>query len=155
VITGGIKGRAEIRHVQGILTASPAKMHKNLAAGVRKELKPLKPDIQAMALKRMPSGYGGTLAGAVRVQTNVTTAGNRIKARVEVSAKGKKEQRDVAAKDLGILRHPLFGSRKEGHWFDQRVRPRFVSDPVDDAQDRIVDMAREARDDVADDIVRG
>lgn len=155
MITGKVGGRAELRHVQRILTASPARLHRDLLAGTREALRPLKPDVVAMAGKRMPSGYGPTLAGATRVQNVVTSSGDRIKARVTVSAKGKREERDVAAKDKGILRHPLFGSRKKGHWFDQRVRPGFVSEPVDRARDRIVDEAREAANDVADEIARG
>src|SRR5690606_4888576 len=103
-------GQAELRHVQGIIRVAPAQIQAQMAAGARKVLKQVEPEVKAES-GTLPKrgGYAGVMAAAVKAATSVRQAGNRITARVTVSAKGKKEDRDVAAVNLGQLRHPVFG----------------------------------------------
>lgn len=163
MLTGTVGGRAELKHVQGLLATSGEDLHARLLKQTREAMKPTKADVVA-ATKRLPSGYAPLMAKAVRVATRVTSAGSTIKGTARVSAMGKGEKRDVAAINLGRLRHPLFGRRvdwvsRRGKlvkaWHDTAVRPRFVSDPIDDLADRIGDGARKAADGTADRIVRG
>lgn len=155
MIKGSVKGQAELRHVQTVLTVdAPAQLRKDLLTGTREALAPLKKDIPAEALAKMPKrgGYAPLLARAVKVVTRVSGTSS-VRATVRVSAAGKREGRDVSALNLGMLRHPLFGNRR--HWYGQRVLRGFVDEPVDRARDRVVDSARDAAQRYADEIRRG
>lgn len=153
MLTGRVSGQAQIRHVQGILTTSRAQLQRDMVPGVRQALRPIKPDI-IQETSTLPSrgGYAALLAGAVRVSTSVSS-GAVIKASAKVTAKGKREERDVNIVNAGRLRHPVFGNRKV--WRTTRVRPGFITRPIDRARDRVVDVAIKARDSLANNIVRG
>ena len=81
------------------------------------------------------------MARAVKVSVRTGVA-NALTARVY--ARGRKELRDVARINAGILRHPTFGRRGLGQWHDQRVRRGFVDRPVDKLADRILDESADA-----------
>lgn len=154
MIGGGVKGQAELRHVQGLLTVSPQRLQANMVTGIRGEMRKVQPEVKTEA-GTLPKrgGYARVMAAAIKAATSVRTAGHVIRASVKVSAQGKAAERDVATINAGRLRHPLFRNRK--HWFTTRVRPGFVTRPVKRLEDRITDVARNARDDVAGKIVRG
>ena len=152
MLTGSVGGRAELRHVQGLLTRSPADLHARLLKETRAAMRPTQAQVKTSAA-RLPSGYAPTMARSVRVATRVTSAGSAVKGTVRVSARGRREKRDVRTINAGRLRHPLFGRRL--HWFTTTVKPRFVSDPIVLLRDRIGDGAERAANDTADEIVRG
>jgi len=122
-----------------------------LAKGTRSALAPLKKEIPAAEREYMPTRYGEILAASTTV-TNRVTAGETLRATVKVHAQGKTESRDVTALNRGTLRHPRWGDRK--HWYAQRVRPGIVDDPVEEARKRVVANAEDARDHIADKILR-
>lgn len=153
MLNGSVKGRAELRHVQGLITTSPQRLQQDLAVGVRNVVRQIPAEVKAeTATLPKRGGYAALLAAAIRTTTRVTT-GAVIKAAVTVSAQGRREQRDVSSVNLGRLRHPVWGNRKV--WATTRVLPGFVTRPIDRARDRIVDVARDARDELANRIVRG
>lgn len=154
MIQGAVSGQRELRHVQSLLLGANERLQRRVVEETRAALKPTKDQIKAAAEAYMPSGYGPILAPALRVTTRVQ-AGSTVRAYVTVSAKGKVENRDVATLNYGRLRHPLFGRRGKGHWFTTRVKPRFVSDPIDRLAKRVGDGAEKAANDVADTIVEG
>jgi hypothetical protein len=162
MLAAGLHGREEIRRVEALLLDVPRELNEALKRRVRPVLEPLKKDIPATAARYMPSGYGPLLARSTKVYIRVGS-GAAFKATVRVMATGKSEQRDIAARNRGSLRHKFFGktsyvnrfgARKSG-WFDQRVRPGFVDVPVEAARHRVVDAAEKARDDIADHILEG
>lgn len=154
VITGGVGGRAELRHVEALLRNAPKELKADLRKRLRMALEPLKKDVPAEALALMPhrGGYAPLLAKATKVEIRIYTTSDP-KATVRVSASGKGEERDVKALNAGTLRHPLFGHR--AWWYEQRVRPGFVDVPIKQAQGRVQDAAESAVDDIADHIERG
>lgn len=164
MLTAGLHGREEIRRVEAALAEVPAELNKALKERVRPALEPLKKEIPATAAAFMPKrgGYAAVLSRSTKVYIRVGS-GAAFKATVRVLATGKREQRDVRARNLGSLRHKLFGKTSyrdrrgivRSGWFDQRVKPGFVDVPVDAARDRVVDAAEKARDDVADHILEG
>jgi hypothetical protein len=94
------------------------------------------------------------MGAAVGVRTSVRATTVRIVGTANVSARGKTEERDVAAVNRGRLRHPVFG-RRRAPWKTTTVVRGFVDRPINKAGDRITDAVRKARDSVADEIVRG
>jgi len=150
VLQAGVGGQREIRHVQALLIGANKQLEAKLLVNTRAAVKPVKTDIPATAVARMPSGYGPILARSLKIATRVS-GGSTIRASVNVSAKGKIENRDVPTLNRGRLRHPLFGRRK--HWYTTAVRPGFVSDPIDRLAKRVGDGAEKAANDVADSIL--
>lgn len=147
-----IGGRAELRHVQGILLRSGSELDARLLKETRAAMRPTQAQVKLSAA-RLPSGYAPIMARSVKVATRVTLASSGVKATVRVSARGRVEKRDVNRINAGMLRHPLFGRRLR--WYTTMVKPRFVSDPIDLLAKRVGDGAERAADDTADEIVRG
>jgi hypothetical protein len=147
-----VGGRAELRHVQGILLDAGSDLKKRLLAETRKAMPPTERQIR-VATGRLPTGYIATMARAVKVKTRVTSGVDSVRAKVRVTALGRAQKRDVNRIDAGRLRHPLFGNRLR--WYTTTVTPRFVRDPIDLLGKRIGDGAERAANDVADEILRG
>ena len=137
-----ISGATEMRYVAAKLRKAAARdLTKELRRRQRKAFAPLQPAIKAEAAATLPSGYAPLMARAVKVSVRTGVA-NALTARVY--ARGRKELRDVARINAGILRHPTFGRRGLGQWHDQRVRRGFVDRPVDKLADRILDESADA-----------
>jgi len=161
MLTGGVRGRAEIDHLKVLLGIVPEQLRKELAKGTREALAPLKKEIPASAITHMPArhGYGALLARATKVAIRVSASNvTGVSASVTVSAKGKSEDRDVRARNRGEMRHPTFGRRVnrkgESLWRLTRVRPGFVDEPVKVAERRVTEKAEDARDKIADMLLR-
>lgn len=164
VVKGSVHGLEELRHVRTLLDVTgPQQLKADLLDGTRRAVAPLKADLKAEALVKMPKrgGYAALLARSMRVTTRVT-GGAKVRAVVDVTAKGKGEVRDLAARNRGELRHPVFGRYRmtkhgpmKNPWHLQRVRPGVVDRPVDRLRDRVVDNARDAADKFADTIAHG
>lgn len=160
VISGDLTGRVELAHLRALLAEVPEDLRKELAKGTRTALAPLKREIPEAELARMPHRYGAVLSAATKVAVRVT-AGDDIRATVTVSAKGISGSRDVNRLNKGELRHPVFGRRRltrkgwqNNPWSKQFVRPGMVDDPIEHARGRVVENAEDARDRVADKILR-
>lgn len=150
-----VTGSVEIRHVQGLLIRAELELERKLVPKVRDAAKSttIKKEVQAEAVVRLPSGYAELLARTTRVETRVTSGWGGVRAKVKVSARGRRENRDVRRLNQGILRHPLFGNRYR--WYNTSFTPGYVDDPIDALGRRVADAAQEAADEVADKIVRG
>lgn len=161
MISGRVTGQAELRHVQALIRTTPQRMIAQIAVALRPELRKVQPEVKAEAAGTLPKrgGYATIMAGSVGATTSVRVAGDSVNARVRVSAKGKREERDVAAVNRGRLRHPTRGTvrrrRADWVWDTTRVPPGFVTRVISRTEDRAERVAKEARDDAADRIVRG
>lgn len=139
----GVTGAVEMRYVARLLRKAAIRdLKAEMRKGQREAFKPLETAIREEAAKSLPSGYGPLMAKAVKV--NVRTGAGATAYTVRIYARGRTELRDVRVINDGILRHPLFGSRRKGHWFAQRVRPGFVFRPVEAIWDRVMDKSVDA-----------
>lgn len=94
--------------------------------------------LAASAAAHVPSGYRAALA-PLRVRTTTTLAAVRgVGVRVTVWSDGQTAHRDVAARNAGSLRKPVFGRHrrlKDGTvmtnpWVEQRIPPGMVDRPT-------------------------
>jgi hypothetical protein len=145
-----VRGEGDLRRAATQLRAEARTLQFNVNQGVRRGTKGFKNAIVAGVPQYMPSGYAPLLARAVRVQTVARSAGVSLK----VSAKGKRELRDLDARDRGSLRHPPYGWRK-ARWHDQKVRRGVVEDPFDRMKPQITRELEDVLDGVRQRIERG
>jgi hypothetical protein len=120
-----ITGAGELRRVAKLLRTEHRSLQSKVTAGTRKAIRPLEQAIRAEIPRRMPHRYAAVLSGALKVAISIRSATG---IRLTIRAMGIKSQRDVNARNLGSLRHKLFGNRN--FWYDQAIRPGFVTDPV-------------------------
>lgn len=115
--------------------AHVAGLKKQLAQATRDAFKPLQREIKAEAAKTLPrrGGYAGIMSRAVRV--TVSRRGLDVTARVW--ARGRGQLRDVRTVNLGRLRHPVWGRRRQP-WKTTQVPPGFVTRPWERMKDDIV-----------------
>lgn len=90
----------------------------------------------------VPSGYAPVLAAAVTVTPMQSLRGATAGLKLRVTAKGRRQRRQVGVIDKGILRHPVYGNRDV--WVSQRVKPGFASDPLYDSSDEARDQIQQA-----------
>lgn len=156
MLGGKVTGRAELRRIQADVAKVPASLKARVVDGIRGALTPLKVEIPKAAGVRMPhrGGYASVLSRATKVTVRVLSK-DTVTGTASVTAPGKSKQRDIESINKGILRHPTFGRRGKGDWHAQRVRPKFIDDPFDDAVDRAAKAMEEAINDTADDLERG
>jgi hypothetical protein len=156
MISGKVTGQAELRHVQAQLVVAMPNIIKKAIPGVRAEMRKVQPEVKAEAAGTLPKrgGYAVVMSRSVKAKTAVKATAARIVASADVSARGKGEDRDVSAVDKGRLRHPVFGHRRHP-WKVTAVPPGFVTRVVDRREEGITDVVRKARDEVANEIVRG
>ncbi len=159
-LEGSITGQVDLAHLQELLHRVPEKLRAELTKGVRTALAPLEAEVKAAEEARMPQRFGPILAGSTKVTKRVT-GGDDIKATVKVSAKGISAERDVRRMNLGELRHPVFGryrmtkhGRVKNPWSVTTVVPGMVDEPMESVRRRAVENAQDARDRVADMLLR-
>ncbi|HWD08077.1 MAG TPA: hypothetical protein VHA57_03175 [Actinomycetota bacterium] len=150
-----VTGAADLTAVRRQLRAAgDRRLSQQMARGLQRAAKPLKPAVQASAARLLPSGYGPLMSKSVRVRTQARERRGSASVHIRVLGQGKVENRDVAAVNRGTLRHPVFGRRRKA-WIAQRIRRGFVDRPADRLGP---DMAREMQqvvDWVADTITKG
>lgn len=118
-----VRGQVDIRRAAAQLREEARRLQFNVNDRVAKESRGFKAVVAAGAGLFVPDRYAGVLGPAVRVQTVRRAAGIRLR----VSAKGRKELRDLDAVDSGVLRHKVFGNPKV--WVTQRVTAGVVERP--------------------------
>lgn len=146
-------------------------LERELRRALNRSVAPTAAAIRAAAGRAMPSGYGGVLAPALQVAARSTSATG---IRMQVSARGKAEDRDVRSLDRGLLRHPVFGRQHRRAWTKGRPRkripggqlvtnpwavtkvpPGFVTGTFDREADAIIDRLGGALDAIAAQLARG
>jgi len=145
---GGTSG-AELRYFAAKLRKAAARdLTRVLKRAQRNAVKPLQKEIKAEALASLPKHgrYKATMSKAVKTSVSGGTPGRPLI--VRVYARGKVEERDVAAVNAGRLRHQTFGHRtfvRDGRvvsaWHEQRIRPGFVDRPVDKLADKVLEAS--------------
>lgn len=141
-----------------------------MSRGLQKAARPLKPAIQASAVRVLPKrgGYGPLMSASVRLRTQARERRGSASVHITVWAKGKTDKRDVARINAGMLRHPVFGrtrrlkrhakwraTSKSNPWVAQKVRRGFVDRPVDQLTPDVVREMHAVVDWVADVITKG
>lgn len=144
-----ITGAGELRRVAANLRKEHARRQARINAKVQQKVRPLDRAIREAIPGRMPNRYAAVLAGSLKVLLRAKPAGVHLR----IYAMGVKSQRDVNARNLGSLRHKLFGDRN--HWYDQAIRPGFVTDPVRVMADDIYRGLNEVAEDIRQSIERG
>ncbi len=105
-------------------------LSRQMSRGLQRAAKPLRAEVQAEAVKAMPSGYGPLLSKSLRFRTSTRERRGAASLVIRIYGDGKKEHRDVVRINKGVLRHPVYGRRKNP-WVNQKVRVGFVDRPVD------------------------
>lgn len=114
---------------------------RQMSAGLQRAAKDLKPAVQEKAVQLLPSGYGPLMSRSVRMRTQVRERRSAATLRIQLFGDGKTDHRDMARINKGVLRHPVYGRRRQP-WVNQQVRRGFVDRPVDRLSP---DIAREMR----------
>lgn len=125
----GVTGSARLRHVARLVReAGDADLRKEMRRAINAPLAPFRTAVRDET-STLPGrgGYAALMAKSLRVQASVKSRGRGAGLAVEVLAKGRAEERDVASVNAGRLRHKIFGHLP---WVDQAVPPGFVSRPA-------------------------
>lgn len=126
-----VSGGAELYRLRTQLkTLSATGLGKQMDKGFQRAVRPLGPEIRAEVPKAMPSGYAPVLSKSLRFRLASRTARQSSELRFRVFGDGKQKRRDVPALNKGMLRHPVYGKRKQA-WEEQKVRSGFVDRPFD------------------------
>lgn len=152
-----VSGGADLTSVRrNLRMLGDGDLSRQMSRGFQRAVKPVKPAVQKSAVKVLPSkgGYGELMSKSVRVRTSTRERRGSASVVIRVYGDGKKENRDVARINKGVLRHPIPAGRKHP-WVDQKVRRGFVDRPVDGlAPDAAREMAAVVEY-IADQITRG
>ena len=143
----GAEGLARL--ARAVKAAGRNDLRKDLLRGVRKGSKPMIPDARAAAAESLPhrGGLAADVAGAkwvVRTRMQGRGAGVRITG--TWTSEGRLH--DLSKLDTGLLRHPVYGHRKQ-RWQAQAIRPRWFSDAMEALAPEIRDELLEVIDEVA------
>lgn len=134
----------------------PARLREAAEAGLRREitkavtrtLRPIETDVRRSAVRTLPRRGGlGAEVSRSRITRSQRSTGDVVT--VEISAS---HRYDIAAMNKGRVNHPLYGNRR--HWYSQRVRPRWWSDPTRRSGPRVRAALNDAMTTVARDIDR-
>lgn len=154
-----VSGQGDVRRAAAQCRAEARTFQRNMVAGAAAGARLLKPAIKTAIPQFMPSGYAPILEKTLSVTATTRATGVRIK----VLARGKSELRDINARNLGSLRHPVWrryrqrpdGSWQRNPWVDQKVKPGVVDVPFDATKPKIIQAVDDALGDVAQRIERG
>jgi hypothetical protein len=147
-------GAVELRYVAGKLRKAAVKdLRTELARAQKRTYAPLQREIVAQAIVSLPhtGGYAGVMARSVKVSIRANL--NRRELVAVVYARSRRQLRDVAAVNRGVLRHPVYG-RRRNPWTVTAVPPGFVDRPAARLPSRLVRESLDALDAVIAEIVR-
>lgn len=113
------------RLARAIREAGDKELEKELAAGLRRAIKPMQREFKRGALGILPyrGGLAEWVADGMRFRSKVSV-GSKPRATVIASLPG----HDISAINRGRLRHPTHGHRDGPHWVTQEIRPGFWDD---------------------------
>lgn len=104
--------------------AAEAGLRREVSKALTRAVRGVERDVRRSAVRILPREGGlGTEVSQARITQSQRFAGQAVL--VEITAS---HEYDLAGIDRGRLRHPLYGNRR--HWFTQRVKPRWWSDPT-------------------------
>lgn len=149
------------RVAREIKAAADGGLRREMTKAIASAAKPAQAAVKAAVPSYMPGsgGYAATLQAALRLRTVRRAGGVRITA----EADGAGGKRDVGAREKGSLRHPVYGRFRVSHrrrsfierpWVNQRIRPGFFTEPIQDRKNDIRDEIAEAIQRLADQIAR-
>lgn len=104
--------------------AGRSDLRKELYAGLNRGTKPLRGDIKATALDRLPS-EGGLNVRVAAANIRVTGSGGRVRIVARPSKRG--GQFDPAQTNAGAVSHPTYGHRPT---ITQSIPPGWFNDPI-------------------------
>jgi hypothetical protein len=125
-----IKGAEKFGEVaKALKQAGDKELRKELYSSINRAAKPMTKAVKESMPAYLPRGYALELSKTVKISVRRRASGKNPAVYLVAKAKtpGGKD-RDLASLNRGRLRHPLFGNRR--HWFDQKVRPDWWTDPL-------------------------
>ncbi len=134
-----------------LYAAGRLELEREYRKGILKAVRPAGPLVKASTPEYLPNsgGYSAVIAAALRIRSATDGSG------VTITAKAGRRQLENL--EGGGLRAPSYprGRRARWSWHNQRVRPRFFTEPIDTLKPQIRDGIVEAMQDVANKIVEG
>lgn len=97
----------------------------------------------------LPDRYASVLRGTLDIDGRGSAGGNTARVTMVATAGG----RHIGTVNAGNLRHPVYGNNDE--WAGQRVRPGFVSEPMDSRRRQLRERVRVALRSFLQEITRG
>lgn len=125
-----VRGAYQLGHVaRKLRQAGRRDLQRKLRKGLLAAVEPIKAAVREEVHEVMPSGYDPVLSASLDLDTKIRTVGELTGLRIEASARGRHQERDVTALERGWLRHPRFGDRE--WWYAQKIRAGFFSRPLE------------------------
>lgn len=166
-VRGGTKFHTVARKLRG--AADRKEMVQELRKGILKATPALKDAVRSRAPEFLPNAYAAELVPSLRMTTVTNTTGDQVTVRLTVTALGHGgNARQVGNLEDGDLKHPVFGrtralrrhavhraTSKPNPWVMQRVRPGFVTEPMNDKRPAVRDQIEAAVDRVLTKITEG
>lgn len=158
-----VTGGADLAGVRRALRELGATgLGREMSRGISRAVLPLRQQIRAEAVRKMPSGYGPLLSKSLRFRQSTRTGRRDAQVTERVYGDGQRERRDVIRLDQGVLRHPVFGrtrplkrharwraTSKRNPWVAQKVDAGFVAEPVERLRPEISRAMQSVLDEVA------
>ncbi len=144
-VVGADKFHTVARRLKG--AANRKDLVKEMRKGITDAVPALRDAVRESADEHLPDNYAAELVPSLRFRTNTAVSGSTVWVTLAVTAVGQGgNARRVGDVEDGDLRHPVFGrtralSRHAVHratstanpWVNQRVKPRFVAEPMTEA----------------------
>jgi hypothetical protein len=109
-------------------------LKKELMDAVKAAAKPMENEVRSHVAQYLPSGYAPIMAAGLVVRPSQSTRGKSVGLKLTGYAKGVTRRRQIRVIDNGTLRHPVYGNREA--WVDQRVKPGFWSEPLENSREK-------------------
>lgn len=148
-----VRGYAELFTLAERLKNAPKEQQKLYRKAILKSARPGQKAVKTSVPQYMPSGYAPVLKKNLRMRTKIGKRGG-VSVRIVAKAKGQQKLRHVGPHNEGVLRHPVFGRRRQP-WVAQRVRRGFFSEPLLKTRPAIQVALLKAMSEVADNIAKG
>lgn len=130
-----VTGQASARALSARLDVAPKVLDANTKKALQRSAPKIVRKVDASVGKRLPhrGGYAETMLKSLRYEARIKGKGMTL----SVWADGKISRRDLPAVNRGVIRHPVFGRRKD-KWEVTRIRPGAVTDPLRHEAPRII-----------------
>jgi len=124
-----IVGADKFGAVAKALREAPKDLRRESYVAMARAVKPLTQAVKDATATYMPSAYGAEVARTIRVRTRRRGGMNAGITLVGTAKTKSGKVREFVRLNEGRLRHPLFGNR--GFWYDQRIKPGFWDQPLE------------------------